>query len=240
MARIENLHEFKLRTEWFSMDSLHLKDGRFITNGSLKDKVDEEGRLKPFGGNTIIFWLDEDSRERLTDIQLQLYTRCGHLLAVPLHPSTFHMTLHDLRSGAPGPELTAQVEKSGKAVMALLDGIRENGVAQIKMRAEYLFNMMNTSVVVGLSPVDEENCTGLMALYELFQGIDMVRLPYQLTPHITMAYYRPGVYMEKELSGLKAAICDVNRELRYLKPLEIELSTEQLVYQRFTDMNHYF
>ncbi|MBQ8815576.1 MAG: hypothetical protein IJZ85_13900 [Lachnospiraceae bacterium] len=240
MARIENLHEFKLRTEWFSKDSLHFNEGRFMTNGSLKDKVDEEGRLKPFGGNTIIFWLDEDCRERLADIQAQLYTCCGHLLAVPLHPSEFHMTLHDLKSGAPGPELTTQVEKSGKAVMPLLEGIKQNGIARIKMRAEYLFNMMNTSVVVGLSPVDEENCDRLMSLYELFQGIDMVRLPYQLTPHITMAYYRPGVYTEKELAGLKTAIRDVNRELRQLKPLEIELSTEQLEYQRFTDMNHYF
>lgn len=240
MARIESLQEFKLRTEWFSGDSLHYNDGRFITNGNLRSKVDEEGRLKPFAGNTIVFWLEEDCGERLTGIQAQLYARCGHVLAEPLHPSTFHMTLHDLKSGVPGPELSEQVERSEAAVRPLLDGIKENGVARINMRAEYLFNMMNTSVVIGLAPADEENCDRLMTLYELFQKVEMVRLPYQLTPHITLGYFKPGVYTEKELGGLRTAIRDVNRELRQLNPLEIELSTERLDYLQFTDMNHYF
>ena len=71
MARIENLHEFRLRTEWFSRESLHYNNGKFKTNGDLKRKVNQDGSLKtveigedgserPYGGNTIveISWLN--------------------------------------------------------------------------------------------------------------------------------------------------------------------------------------
>lgn len=250
MARIENLHEFGLRTEWFSRESLHYNNGKFKTNGDLKRKVNQDGSLKtveigedgserPYGGNTIVFLLNGDCVERLVDIHAKLYQYCGNLLAEPLQASTFHMTLHDLKNGFLTPELAVQIEKSQAAAKPLLKQIKDSGVVRIRMKATWLFNMNNTSVVLGLAPVDEDNCFRLMQLYELFQKVECIRLPYQLTPHITMAYYKPGTYEECELAGLRRAIEDVNREVRQIKPLEIELSTEQLVYQKFTDMNHY-
>lgn len=250
MARIESLHEFRLRTEWFSGESIHYNNGEFMTNGELKRKVNEDGSLKtveigadgserPYGGNTVVFLLEGDYVERLVDIQSKLYQFCGNLLAEPLQPSTFHMTLHDLKNRFLTPGLAAQIQKSEAAVKPLLREIKGSGVVRIRMKATYLFNMNNSSVVLGLAPADEDNCYRLMRLYELFQNIESIRLPYQLTPHITMAYYKPGTYKEQELAGLRRAINEVNREVRQLKPLEIELNTEQLVYQTFTDMNHY-
>ena len=250
MARIETLHEFKLRTEWFSKDSIHCNRGEFATNGDLKKKVNPDGSLKTFEtgedgsrrlyrGNTVVFLLDGDCRERLVDIQSKLYDYCGNLLAEPLNPSTFHTTLHDLKNGFLTPELEEQMAKSEAAAKPLLREIKASGVARIRMKVTYLFNMNNTSVVLGLAPADEDNCCRLMTLYELFQNIEAIRLPYQLTPHNTMAYYRPDIYKEEELKGLKRAIEEVNREVRQLKPLEVELNTERLVYQTFSDMNHY-
>lgn len=251
MARIENLHEFKLRTEWFSKDSLHFNDGKFAVNRNLRAKVNEDGSLSnrgnisgdPYGekycGNTVVFLLDEETEDRLAEIQDRLYANCESIFAERLDKSTFHMTLHDLKSGVPSPELFAQVEKSEKLVKPLIGQIKSAGVVRIKMVASYLFNMGNTSVVLGLAPADEENCRKLMTLYELIQDIESVHLPYQLTPHITMAYYKPLTFEKDQLDGLQQVIRDVNREIRMLRPMEIELTTERLVYQTFTDMNHY-
>ena len=153
--------------------------------------------------------------------------------------STFHMTLHDLKSGIPSPELLEQIAGSEKAARPVLRAIKTNGVVKIRMKASYLFNMGNTSMVLGLAPVDEENCERLMTLYDLFQRDESIRLPYRLTPHITMAYYRTGNFEESSLDGLRQVIDEVNREISLVRPIEVELSTEQLVYQTFTDMNHY-
>lgn len=251
MERIETLQEFKLRTEWFSKDSLHIADGRFSTNGKLGTKVNPDGTLtnpdnpegdwckEKYCGNTLVFLLDEDTKVRLGEIQDKLYAAAGHVLAEPLDKSTFHMTLHDLKSGIPSPELLEQIAGSEKAARPVLRAIKTNGVVKIRMKASYLFNMGNTSMVLGLAPVDEENCERLMTLYDLFQRDESIRLPYRLTPHVTMGYYRMGSFEESSLDGLRQVIDEVNREISLVRPIEVELSTEQLVYQTFTDMNHY-
>ena len=39
--------------------------GDFTTNPNLRKKVDEEGNLLPFLGNTVVFLLDDDTKEKL-------------------------------------------------------------------------------------------------------------------------------------------------------------------------------
>ena len=56
-------------------------------------------------------------------------------------------------------------------------------------------------------------------------------LGYGLTPHITVAYFRPGVMASQQLSQLRKAFRPVDWEVR--------LEMDKLVYQKFTDMNHY-
>ena len=101
------------------------------------------------------------------------------------------------------------------------------------MRTTRVFNMMNTSVVLGLEPVDDENCCRLMQMYERFHKI--VPLGYALTPHITLAYYKPGVYPEEYLYALAGAFDTCNQKLGQI----VELDIEGLHYQEFSDMNHY-
>ena len=196
--------------------------------------MDSRGQLKPFFGDTVVFLLDEPVMERLAGIQGELDRCCAHILAKPLDKSTLHLTLHDLNSGSElTDELSFRMERSYGQACRLLREIRERGPMKIAMKSTWLFNMMNTSVVLGFAPVDEDNCRKLMGLYEAFQSV--VKLPYRLTPHITMAYYQPGVYPWTQLEGLEQVIRQVEKE----GPLYLELDAEKLVYQRFTSMDRY-
>jgi hypothetical protein len=59
----------------------------------------------------------------------------------------------------------------------------------------------------------------------------VVPLGYALTPHITMAYFKPGTYTQYDLNCLRQALGAVEQE--------VELRFEDLFYQEFRDMNHY-
>ena len=75
--------------------------GDITTNPNLRTKVDEAGNLLPFLGNTVVFLLDDDTKEKLRQLQESLYQAAPDMLAQPLQMSTFHMTLHDLANGTP-------------------------------------------------------------------------------------------------------------------------------------------
>jgi hypothetical protein len=89
--------------------------------------------------------------------------------------------------------------------------------------------MVNTSIVLGLAPADGESRQRLGEMYRTLESV--VNLGYALTPHITLAYFRPGTYSPERVQSLSDA----------LKPVELELtlSMDNLVLQNFTDMNHY-
>ena len=89
--------------------------------------------------------------------------------------------------------------------------------------------MVNTSIVLGLAPAEEETRCRLDGMYTALESV--VPLGYALTPHITMAYFKPGTYTQDDLNYLRQALHPVE--------LDVELRFENLVYQEFTDMNHY-
>lgn len=66
-------------------------------------------------------------------------------------------------------------------------------------------------------------------MYTLLE--DVVHLGYALTPHITMAYFLPCTYTPAQVQRLSAALRNVD--------IEITLDMKNLVFQNFTDMNHY-
>jgi hypothetical protein len=202
--------------------------GDFTTNPNLRKKVDEEGNLLPFVGNTVVFLLDEDTKEQLRNLQEELYRAAPDMLAKPLQMSTFHMTLHDLANGTPDqPGLLEYMNYTQERASQILLGWK--AAAPLRMRTTWLFNMVNTSIVLGLAPADEDSYTRLDAMYQAFEQI--LPLGYALTPHITLAYFRPGNYTAEEAACLSHALHDVN--------MEITLCPADLVLQNFVDMNHY-
>ena len=201
----------------------------FVTNPNLTKKVDARGDLLPFLGNTVVFLLDDPVKDALARIQEELYRAAGDLLAGKLQSSTFHMTLHDLANGTPDRrELTGWMAHTEYHARKVLESMPAQ--APLRMKATCLFNMVNTSIVLGLAPVDEDSFRRLDGMYMALESV--VPLGYALTPHITMAYYRPGRCSPEDAARLAGALGKVE--------LEVTLPMENLVLQNFTDMNHYF
>ena len=201
---MENLHEFHARVDGFQRDSLH---GTLTTKPLLAEKVAPNGSLRPFFGNTMIFDLPQDVQLQIARMQLMLHHRCAAMLAEPLSPSTLHMTLHDLLNG---------IDEA-----ALAEPVRQTGVA---------FNMGNGSIALGFAPDTEADCAALMGMHARFQ--DVVALNYALTPHVTLAYYKPGTY---DTDALAEALQAINT----LENVHISVDAACLHYYRFTDMNTY-
>lgn len=202
--------------------------GGFSTNPNLRKKVDETGAFLPFYGNTTVFLLDEGTKQTLHEIRQELYRAAGWMLSEPLDPATFHMTLHDLIN-APvwDQELAAKMAEAEHKAKALLHAWKDQ--PPLRMRTTWLFNMVNTSIVLGLAPADGDSWRRLDEMYGALESV--VHLGYGLTPHITMAYYRPGTYSQQELDALRSALRPVE--------LEIEAKMEDLVFQNFCHMNLY-
>lgn len=204
------------------------QSGAFATNPNLRKKVDEEGKLLPFVGNTVVFLLEDESKEDLYRMQEMLYQAAPDMLAQPLQRSTFHMTLHDLANSQPEESgLYDYMKYTQEQAVQILSQWKND--RPLRMKTTWLFNMVNTSIVLGLSPADDETWKQLDDMYMQLESV--VPLGYALTPHITMAYFRPGVYTEEQVQRLSGALRKVE--------LEFTLSMEQLVFQNFTDMNHY-
>ncbi len=228
---LETLAAFHARVDGFQHDSLP-HSGPLSTRPRLLEKVDPDGKLLPFFGNTMIFDLPESTQLEIARMQLILNRLCGFLLAEPLAPATLHMTLHDLLNGVDEAALMEPVRQTGEVARAILRRQREDR-RPIHLTATAAFCMVGGSVGLGFAPDTEEDCARLMALHADYQPV--VPLNYPLTPHVTLAYLRPGVYDESAV----ALLADALRELNALPPVRLTLTTDALHYYRFTDMNTY-
>lgn len=199
----------------------------FQTNPNLEQKVAGE-KLLPYYGNTVVFLLEESLREALQECQKTLYEKVGWMLAEPLNPDTFHMTLHDLVNGPEeNDRLLEQMERSEEKAKALIQQWQDQ--PPLSMLTTWMFNMVDTSIVLGLAPADEDSWRRLDEMYMALE--EVVPLNRALTPHITMAYYRPGSYTVYDMKCLKQALEPVERK--------VQLNMKDLVLQTFTDMNSY-
>ena len=202
--------------------------GGFETNPNLRKKVDPDGNLLPFVGNTVVFLLDPETCHALSRLQEELYEKAGWMLARPLAEDTFHMTLHDLENGPPEDgDLPRRMSLAREKTAPILEIFRDQ--PPIRMRATWMFNMVSTSIVLGLRPVDGDGWERLSWMYGELEQVR--RLGYALTPHITLAYYRPGFWDAGAVEALRSALRPVE--------LEVTLDPKKLVLQDFSDMNHY-
>ncbi len=242
---METLEQFRVRTAFMS-DSLP-KEGALHTawTQSLTCKVNEEGRLKPFFGNTVVFDLDEEEKDRLCALQDVLYERCGDMLCADrLKKESLHITLHDLISGAAGHETLRRMNETFDAAMRVLPELLAEFHQPVLMRPTWVLSMVNTSIVQGYEPIDEEHCARLMKMYERLHEVQMPAYPY-LTPHATLAYYRPAEFSNEQLQRLRQTLAFLSAdEFRRvdgqsdLRPVAV-LRKEKLHYQEFFDMNDY-
>lgn len=205
-----------------------------VTPPQLAEKIGPAGEILRFPGNTVVFLLEEPVKTRLTALQRGLYqalNRNGRpMLAQPLHPSTFHMTLHDLANPALGADWEQRKRAMAAEAEALLQELWRDELPGLNLQATCTFQMVSTSIVLGLEPADGASWALLDELYGRFQRVRP--LSYALTPHITLAYFIPGRYEGRSADALRAALGPV-------PDFALRLDTKRLVLQDFESMNCY-
>ena len=226
---MESYTDFLNRINAFEKEEIYLGDNYFTVNPSLLAKVTKEGRFKDFYGDTVVFNLDSETKNKLSEITQLLHRNAPECFSEPLISDTFHLTLHDLSNSTELGCIAQDVFFNGLKAAQLFKKIKNQ---KIHMKTKYIFNMVNTSTVLGLYPSDEKEYAKLMGLYCIFDNIKL--LPYPFTPHITLAYFNPNGFDKSSILKLKNTVYILNKY-----NFEIELDTQQLYYQKFTNMNRY-
>jgi len=201
----------------------------FTTAAGLELKVDNAGCLKPFAGETTVFILPDEIKERLSASRDRLYDEVPEMLCrEKLKAEHFHMTLHSFWDEA-STESPEEVPYSHEEVFRVLDGIRAAFPHEIMMKTVCTLSMANTSVVMGLAAADEVNGRTLAEIQRKVSCF--YPRPYGLTPHVTLAYFKPGSYPEQLWKKLKNTF--VPEEIYF------PISARELFFQSFENMNSY-
>ena len=230
------LSDYEQRTAW-KYEPIH---GSFPTHEGLVRKVNPDGSYAPFSGSTVVFRPGKMCFQIIRLMQRVLYQQLdtSGLLAFPLPDAAIHMTLHDLVS----PEMSSadseeeyyhEVAQSIKRAAVIVGEIRKDYAGKkITMVSDRIVNMVSKSLVLMLRPHTEEDYQLLMELYRRFD--DIQSLPYPLTPHITLAYFRPGM-IKGDTLGEAVDFAQIVPE----KAPVFEFLPEGLTAQSFLDMQTY-
>lgn len=228
---METYKEFLDRINSFEKKEMYLGDDYFKGNPSISKKVDKNNSYQPFYGDTVVFNLDDTTKGKIAGLVDRIRAVAPECFCEALVSDTFHMTLHDLSNSPVLENVAVEVfENELKAI----EKAEKIAVQKIRMKSKYIFNMVNTSLVLGLYPADEEEYNRLMELYYLFD--DVKKLDYPLTPHITLGYYNINGFDTTSARRLEDIVQELNTaEMQ----IELELDTKQLFYQKFVSMNDY-
>lgn len=231
---MESYQEFLNRIHGFEKPELHFAGTFFNGNPSLARKIRPDNTFCDFFGDTVVFDLDEKVKDKLSECLNKLYVEVPECFCERLHTDTFHMTLHDLSNSERLTGVAADVFVNELKIRELSKGMKV--LESIKMRSSCIFNMVNTSLVLGLYPTDEKEYKKLIELYQVFDSVK--KLEYPLTPHITLAYYNVNGFEETAAKKLEKLVYWLNTSGAFI-PFEVELKYEALYYQKFINMNEY-
>ena len=234
---MESYNEFLNRVNAFETPTFGIAQEDFKPSDSVFQKVDSNNRFAHFFGDTVVFDLSVALKNLVSYLTHMLHSELPNCFCERLHDSTFHLTLHDLVNSPSREEVS---EKMDSNLRRIVDTIIDNPIKKttIDLRPVCVMNMVNTSVVLALQPVSEEDYNKIISVYEMFEEI--VKLPYKFTPHITLAYYNRDGFSYSDVLKLKATVEKVNQMIS-VNPFKNQsfVTTEDLYYQRFNSMNYY-
>ena len=216
----------------YQRPELLLEEGDFKPDKRVYEKVDPDNSFKPFFGDTVVFELDSSTKEMISKRIKKLYDTVPECFSEQIDTDTLHMTLHDLSASDKLEKVSAEVFKNEVELLRLVK-VKPQQPKTIKMKSNYIINMVNTSLVLALVPENETEWIKLQELYDLINEVRVCPYPF-LTPHITLAYFNYNGFDADTAQRLRAAALELNRN-----SFELTLDTGRLFYQIFTDMNHY-
>lgn len=230
----ESYADFLSRISSFQKADFSFGVERFFPSDSAKSKVDETSAFRDFFGDTVVFNLNDEQKHFIKEHFIApLYIAAPECLAEQLNERTLHMTLHDLNASNNCD--ASFLQKMFETEILLSEVVRQANIQPqtITMTTTFVFNMVNTSLVLGLLPKTDRDHHNLMYLYSLVESVHS--LPYPLTPHITLAYFNHSEFTGDSLYTLQNAVNALNHQ-----QFDISLSTDNLFYQKFISMNDYF
>ncbi len=229
---MESYREFLDRINSFEKKEINYENKFFKGNPSISQKVGKDNMFRNFYGDTIVFALDDIVKAKLAEYVELLYQSAPECFCERLVPHTFHVTLHDLSNAPVLRDVAEELFENELKVIEKMREIQGQENEKIKMKSKYIFNMVDTSLVLGLYPTDEGEYRRLLDLYSLFDNVK--KLSYPFTPHITLAYYNVNGFDLQAARSLEAAVNMLNKN-----EIEIELNLNHLCYQKFKSMNDY-
>lgn len=233
---METYQEFLDRINSFEKREFCCASQAFQANLSLAQKIKKDNTFRDFYGDTVVFALDAAVKEKLAEYAGLLYHAAPECFCEKLVSNTFHMTLHDLGNSPVLHDVAEELFENELKVIGIMGEVQKYRKTKIKMKSNYIFNMVNTSLVLGLYPADKEEYRKIMGLYSIFDGVK--KLNYPFTPHITLAYYHVDGFGLQAAKKLECAINQLNCD-KLCQEIEIELDVERLYYQKFRSMNDY-
>lgn len=229
---METYPEFLVRIDSFEQKEIHYGNSYFKGNPSIAQKVDRDNSFRDFYGDTIVFALDDAVKKALAEYVDLLYQSVPECFCEKLAPHTFHMTLHDLSNSPSLRDVAEEMFDNELKVIKNAEEIQKYGNAPIRMKSKNIFNMVDTSLVLGLYPADEDEYQRLMNLFSVFDTVK--KSDYPFTPHITLAYYSIDGFSLQAARHLEDIVSQLNSN-----EMDIELNMHYLYYQKFRSMNDY-
>lgn len=229
---METYQEFLDRIDSFEKREINYGSKLFKGNPAITQKVGKDNAFRNFYGDTIVFTLDDSIKQKLEEYVELLYQSAPECFCEKLVSHTFHVTLHDLSNAPVLRDVAEELFENELKVIKKMGEIQKLGKDIIKMKSKYIFNMVDTSLVLGLYPADESEYRRLMDLYSLFDTVK--ELSYPFTPHITLAYYNVNGFDSQAARNLESAVNLLNKN-----EIEINLNMNHLCYQKFKSMNDY-
>ena len=147
-------------------------------------------------------------KEKLAEYVDLLYQAAPECFCERLVSNTFHVTLHDLSNSPVLQNVAVELFENELRVIEKKREIQQQEKVILKMKSKYIFNMVDTSLVLGLYPADEAVYYRLMELYSIFDNVK--KLNYPFTPHITLAYYNVNGFSSAAAKSLECAVNQLN------------------------------
>lgn len=227
----ESLQALIARVNSFEFNSVPPETPLFVSDSAREKFEATSGVPRPFYGSTIIYDLDEAAKLWIDELAERLHSELGEGLAQPLPRESFHLTLHDLRAHRQLSAISDPLFWDSREVPTLLEQARS--VGPISMTVNAVFNLMNTSAVIGLVPATDEDCERALTARATF---DSCVPSGAFTPHITLAYYRPDSPRPIDPSHYRALLEELTGAYA---GKSITCEPERLAYTYFSDMRTY-
>ena len=229
---METYHEFLNRINCFEKREITFGNEYFKVSPSVSLKVGNDNKFKKFYGDTVVFDLDNSVKEKLAEYTELLYAKVPECFCERLTPSAFHVTLHDLSNSVSLQDVCKKTAEHELKIKDKRAEIQKHANQKIKIKSNFIFNMVNTSLVLGLYPAGEEDYDLLTELYSIIDVIE--KSDYPFTPHITLAYYNINGFCPQSAKKSEEVVNRLNDN-----SFEFDLNVSNLYYQKFESMNDY-